>query len=174
MATLMRDILAMQGTHSISTINSKWAKPLVNGAVLEENIDNGLLVSLDGRDSETGLFKCKAYTGTGDAYIIQSVEEEQLMTDMGEYDYKCFYNAKDEIVRLFKAVADLRQETSAYVLDTGVTLARDLPVIYDFANKHFKVVSTIGAGQTQIATVADIDTDFGYNAGVSTIRIQYV
>ena len=174
MATLMRDVIELQGTHNISTINSKWARPLVNGAVLEDTLDNGLLVSLDGRDSETGLFKCKSFTGTGDAYILQTAEEEQLMTDMGEYDYKCFYNKAGEIVRLFKVVADLRQETSAYVLDTGVTLALDLPVIYDTTNKQFKVVSTITAGQTQIATVVGIDTDFGYNAGISTIRIQYV
>jgi hypothetical protein len=171
MATLMRDILAMQGTHAISTINSIWAKPLVNGALLEENIDNGLLVSLDGYDTDTSLLKCKAYTGTGTAYIIQSVEEEQLMTDMGEYDYKCFYNAEGEIVRLYKVATDLRQETSAYVLDTGVTLALGLPVEYDATNKKFKVVATSSA---QVATVVGIDTDFGYNAGVSTIRIQYV
>ena len=174
MATLMRDILAMQGTHAISTINSKWARPVVNGAVLGgANSDNGLLVSLDGYDSE-GNLKCKPYTGTGQAYIVQSVEEEQLMTDMGEYDYKCFYNKVGEMVRIYKVVTDLRQETSAYVLDTGVTLALGLPVIYDATAQGFKVVSSITAGQTQVATVVGIDTDFGYNAGVSTIRIQYV
>ena len=172
MATIIRDALESYGGHQISTINSKWAKPLVNGALLEtSNMDNGLLVSLDGYDAETELLKCKPYTGTGEAYIIQSNEEEQLMIDLGETSYTCFYNKIGEIVRLYKAETDLRQETSAYEVASGTTLALGLPVEYDTANKLFKVVTTSVA---QVATVVGIDTDFGYNAGSTTIRIQYV
>jgi hypothetical protein len=175
MATIMLDALKNQGNHEISTINSKWARPVVNGAILTGgNIDNGLLVELAGYNAE-GSLQCKAHTGTAgvDAYIVQTVEEEQLQLDLGEYDYKNFYNAKDEIVRLFKAVSGLRQETSAFTVKAGVTLAKGLPVEYDATNGKFKVVDVIGAGETQIATVVGLDTDFGYNADKQTIRIEY-
>lgn len=171
MATLIRDALLQEGGHDISTINSSWAKPLVNGAIIEDGVvDNGLLVELDGYDEE-GNNKCKFYEGTGQAYIAQTAEEEQLMTDFGETSYTCFYNKKGEIARLFVVESTLRQETSAYSVATGVTLAKGLPVEWDATNHKFKVVAT---STTAIAKVVDLDTDFGYNAGKSTIRIQYV
>lgn len=174
MSTIMLEALKNQGNHEISTINSKWARPVVNGAILTGgNIDNGLLVEEAGYDAE-GNLKCKAFTGTAgvEPYIVQTVEEEQLQFDLGEFDYKNFFNAQGEIVRLFKAKSELRQETSAFTVKAGVTLAKGLPVIYDATNKMFKVVDVVGT-DVQIAKVVDIDTDFGYNADKQTIRIEY-
>lgn len=175
MATLMLDAIKNQGTHNVSTINSRWARPVVNGAILTGgNLDNGLLVESDGYDSD-GVLKCKVYTGTASTpfYVVQTVEEEQLQFDLGEYDYKNFYNAQGEHIRLYRPETGLRQETSAYTVKAGTTLAINLPVIWDATNKCFQVVATIGAGETQIATVVGLDTDFGYNADKTTIRIEY-
>ena len=174
MATMLLDALKNEGTHNVSEINSIWAKPVVNGAILGGgNLDNGLLVELDGYDTDNNL-KCKAYTGTGDFYIVQTHVEEQLQQDLGEYDYKNFYNAEGEIIRLVVPEKGLRQETSAYTVKQSVTLAVDLPVIYDATNKKFKVVDTVGTSEKQIAKVVGLDTDLGYNAGITTIRIEYV
>jgi hypothetical protein len=170
----MLDALKNQGTHNVSTINSRWARPVVNGAILTGgNLDNGLLVETDGYDSD-GVLKCKAYTGTAGTpfYVVQTVEEEHLQFDLGEYDYKNFYNAQGEHIRIYRPETGLRQETSAFTVKAGITLAKGLPVVYDATNKAFKVVDVVGT-DTQIATVVDLDTDFGYNADKQTIRIEY-
>ncbi|NRU52557.1 hypothetical protein [Clostridium beijerinckii] len=173
MATVLRDALYLPGTHNISEINTIWAKPVANGAILSgSNMDNGGLVEFAGRDAN-GNRLCKPYDGTGEFFILQTHVEDQLLIDMGETDYKNFYNKVGEPVRLIRVETGLAQELSGFTVDTGVTLAQDLPVIWDATNKVHKVVASIGAGQTQIATVVDLDTDFGYNAGVTTIRIEY-
>jgi hypothetical protein len=173
MATILRKALFLPGNHNVSEINTIWAKPVANGAVLSgADMDNGGLVEFAGRDSE-GHRLCKPYTGTGEFYILQTHVEDQLLIDMGETDYKNFWNEVGEPVRLIRVETGVTQELSGYTVDTGVTLAQDLPVIWDATAKVHKVVASIGAGQTQIATVMDLDTDFGYNAGVTTIRIEY-
>lgn len=173
MATLLLDALKNEGTHAISNINTRGTKPLVNGAILTGgNLDNGLLVELIARDSE-GNLQCKAWEGVNDFYIVETVVEEQLQQDLGEYDYKNFYNAEGEIVRLFVPEKFLRQETSAYTVADGVTLALDLAVVYDTVAKEFVVGGTAGTGVVEVGTVVGIDTDFGYNAGAATIRVQY-
>jgi len=173
MATVLRDALYLPGTHNISEINTIWAKPVANGAVLTgSNMDNGGLVEFAGRDAD-GNRQCKPYDGTGTFYILQTHVEDQLLVDMGETDYKNFYNKVGEPVRLIIVEKGLAQELSGYTVKSGVTLALDLPVIWDATNKVHKVVDVVGAGETQIATVVGLDTDFGYNAGVTTIRIEY-
>lgn len=173
MATVLRDALYLPGNHNISEINTIWAKPVANGAVLTGgNMDNGGLVEFAGRDAN-GNRLCKAYDGTGEFFILQTHVEDQLLIDMGETDYKNFYNKEGEPVRLIRVETGLNQELSGYTVKSGVTLAQDLPVIWDATNKVHKVVDVVGAGETQIATVMDLDTDFGYNAGVTTIRIEY-
>ena len=170
MASILRDALLKEGNHSISNINSIWYRPLTNGAIAETDMENGALVELDGRDSE-GNLKCKYYTGTGDFYILNNYAEDELLTDMGETDYKNFYVGKDEMCNLAIYDKGLRQETSLYTVDSGVSaLALDLPVEWDASAHKFKVVSS---SSDAIATVVGIDTDFGYNAGTQTIRIQY-
>jgi hypothetical protein len=83
------------------------------------------------------------------------------------------YNKIGEPVRLIRVETGINQELSGYTVKAGVTLALDLPVIWDAINKVHHVVDVVGAGETQIATVVGLDTDFGYNAGITTIRIEY-
>lgn len=173
MATLMLDALKNEGKHAITVINSRWAKVMVNGAKLEdESLDNGLLVELDGYDDE-GVAKCKAFTGADgkDFFIVETYAEEQLQVDLGETDYKNFYNAKGEMLRLVRHETGLRQETSAYEVAEEVTLAVGLPVEWDATNKKFNVVAT---STKAIATVVGVDTDFGFNCDTETIRIEYL
>ena len=172
MATILRKALYLPGDHNISEINSIWAKPVANGAILTgSDMDNGGLVEFAGRDSENNRL-CKPYDGTGEFYILQTHVEDQLLIDMGETDYKNFWNEVNEPVRLIIVEKGLAQELSGYTVKAGVTLALDLPVIWDATNKVHQVVDTITT-ETQIATVVGLDTDFGYNAGKTTIRIEY-
>lgn len=174
MATLMLDALKNEGTHNISNINSRWAKPLVNGAILVGgNLDNGLLVETDGYDAE-GNLKCKVWEGVKPFYIVETVVEEQLQQDLGEYDYKNFYNAKGEIVRLFRPETGLRQETSAFGKAEGITPTLGQSVVYSVADKKFVIGDTPATGtKVEVGTLVGIDTDFGYNAGAETIRVEY-
>lgn len=173
MASILKDALTLVGTHAVSEINTIWAKPVANGAILTgSNMDNGGLVEFAGRDSD-GNRQCKPYTGTGDFYILQTHVEDQLLQDMGENDYKNFYNKIGEPVRLMRAETGVAQELSGYSVKATVTLAVDLPVIWDATTMKHQVVDVIGTGEVQIATVVDLDTDFGYNADTTTIRIEY-
>lgn len=172
MATVLRDALFIEPTHNISEINTIWAKPVANGAILTtSNMDNGGLVEFNGRDAD-GNRQVKPYDGTGEFFILQTHVEDQLLIDMGETSYRAFYNKVGEPVRLIRVETGLNQELSGYTVKDGVTLALDLPVIWDEVNKVHKVIDTITT-ETQIATVVGLDTDFGYNAGVTTIRIEY-
>lgn len=173
MATILRKALFLAGNHNVSEINTIWAKPVANGAVLTgADMDNGGLVEFAGRDAE-GHRLCKPFDGTGEFFILQTHVEDQLLIDMGETDYKNFWNEVNEPVRLVRVETGINQELSGYTVKAGVTLAQDLPVIWDATNKVHEVVDVVGAGETQIATVMDLDTDFGYNAGKTTIRIEY-
>lgn len=174
MATQLREALKNMGKHNVAEINSIWAKPIANGAILEGgDLDNGALVELSGRDTE-GNLKCKTYTGTGDFYILHSVVEDQLLVDMGETDYKCFFNKEGEIVRLFFKEKGLNMETSNYEVKEGATLALDAPILWDTTKKKYIVVKSDDTDVAKaVATVNGIDTDFGYNADIATIRIQF-
>jgi len=172
MATILRDALTVIPNHNISEINTIWAKPVANGAILTgSNMDNGGLVEFAGRNAD-GNRQCKPFDGTGEYFILQTHVEDQLLVDMGETDYKSFYNKIGEPVRLVRAEKGVNQEVSGYTVKGGVTLALDLPVIWDATNKVFQVIDVITT-ETQIATVVGLDTDFGYNAGATTIRIEY-
>jgi hypothetical protein len=172
MATQLRKALFTPGTHAVSEINTIWAKPVANGAILTgSNMDNGGLVEFAGRDAN-GNRQCKPFDGTGEYFILQTHVEDQLLVDMGETDYKNFFNEIGEPVRLVRVEKGVNQELSGYTVKGGVTLALDLPVIWDATNKVFQVIDTITT-ETQIATVVGLDTDFGYNAGATTIRIEY-
>lgn len=172
MATILRKALYLPGNHNISEINTMWAKPVANGAILTgSDMDNGGLVEFAGRDAD-GNRQCKPYDGTGEFFILQTHVEDQLLIDMGETDYKNFWNEIGEPVRLVRAETGINQELSGYTVKAGVTLALDLPVIWDATNKVHQVIDVITT-ETQIATVVGLDTDFGYNAGKTTIRIEY-
>ena len=86
MATMMRDLLTKGGNHKISNVMTIWAKPVVNAAIATVDLDNGVLVEEDGY-TDDGVLKVKPWEGTKPAFIVQTVEEEQLLTDLGERDY---------------------------------------------------------------------------------------
>ena len=170
MASIFRNALTQEGKHSVSEINNREYELVPNGAIASEDLENGALVEFDGRDSE-GNLKVKYYTGTGEFYVLQNHVEDDLLIDMGETDYKNFYVGEGEMARLVYKKPTLRQETSLYTVDSGVSaLALDLPVEWDASANKFKVVAS---SSNAIATVVGIDTDLGYNAGTETIRIQY-
>lgn len=187
MASILRDALTLQGNHNVSNITDRTsiavANLLKNGAVYvgdklenptKTEIDNGLLVELlDTRDDE-GNLQCQDWKGTKPFYIVQSSETgtNGLVSDMGENDYKNFFNRKGEMLNLYRAnyPSMLYQETSAYIVDGGVTLKVDLPVEYDVDQRVFKVVAT---SAKPIAFVDGIDTEMGQYAQKDTIRIRY-
>ena len=59
MSTRLYKAISEIGTHEVGTLNTKWAKQVVNGAKLTTaDVDNFTLVEMDGRDTE-GNKQCK-------------------------------------------------------------------------------------------------------------------
>ena len=172
MATMMRDLLTVGGNHKISNVMTIWAKPVVNAAIATVNLDNGVLVEEDGY-TDDGVLKVKPWEGTKPAFIVQTVEEEQLLTDLGERDYKCFYNKAGEPLRLFRVETGIRQESSNYTVKGGATPKLGAEVCYNTADKTFCIGETAGSGIISVGKLVGIETDFGFNAGTTTYAVEY-
>lgn len=173
MATQLRDLLTLGGTHHISNINNKDAKPLVNGAILGgSDLDNGSLVELDGFDAE-GNRKCKPWEGTATKYFVQTSEQDQMLTEYGEDQITMFYNKVGEIIRIYKVYSGLRTEVSNYTVDSG-TPTYGSKVFYDVDAKAYKVNGSASGTVIEVGEVVGMDTDFGANAGKETIRIEWL
>ncbi|APR02510.1 TPA: phage morphogenesis protein [Clostridium botulinum] len=175
MATRMYDALMERGNHEIGNLNSIWANPFVNGAILEENVDNFTLVELTGYDEE-GNVKCKQLSDiTKQGFLVTTVEEEHLME--GE-TYVDFYNAKGEIARLHRPKQDLRFETSAFELNAGAAkLVYGQVAHFDPAKKKYIISDSASTHAdydkaTNKFEVVGIDTDFGYAFDKQTIRLM--
>lgn len=172
MATMFRDLLTIGGNHKISNVMTRWAKPVVNGAIADVDLDNGVLVEEDGY-TDDGILKVKPWEGTNPAFIVQTVEEEQLLVELGERDYKCFYNKVGEILRLFRVETGLRQESSNYTIKSGTTPKLGAEVCYKIADKTFCIGETAGSGMISVGKLVGIETDFGFNAGTTTYAVEY-
>ena len=182
MANKMYDLyFGEREKHEVGTLNTMWAKPYVNGAILEvENIDNYLLVELNGYDEE-GNIKCKPLTANNkQGFLVATHEEESLFGDGTtlQGNYTDFYNAKGEIVRLMIPEPFVRFETSAFTkANTGKALKYGQNVHYDAATKKYIVSNDTSdhsgfASATNKYELVGIDTDFGQNVGKETIRLQ--
>lgn len=172
MATMFTDLLTIGGTHDISNVLTIWAKPIVNGGVAEVDLDNGCLVEPDGYTDE-GVLKVKPFEGTSkEVFFVQTVEEEQLLVDLGETDYKCFYNKAGEMLRLYRVETGFRAEASAF--DVTGTPKRGDAVAWDKDAKRY-VLGTPADNVTTFAVgkLVGIDTDFGYNADKTTYAIEF-
>lgn len=180
MANRIFEQVFAQGTHEVGVVNTSWAKPVANGAKLTvADHDNYLLVEFNGYDTD-GNRQCKPLTDTTKKGLIASTNEEESLYGDGalQGNYRDFYNKVGDPVKLTAQETYVRFETSAYTLNTGVTaVARGLVAHYDVATKKY-IVSNPASAHADYATslnkyeVVDIDTDFGYNCGVTTIRLE--
>lgn len=171
-----------RGEHEIGSLNTKWTKHMVNGAKALEDFDNYLLVEI-AYDAE-GELVCKVLTdATKKGYLATTIEEEDLLqTDGFNEEYTDFYNAKGDMVRItdVDAQKNSRFETSAFSLNSGVVAAkRGFVAHFDPTTKKY-IVSNPESAHADYATavnkfeVVDIDTDFGYAFGKTTIRLMSV
>ena len=174
MATQLRDLLTLGGTHHISNINSKGAKPLVNGAILGgSDLDNGSLVELDGFDTE-GNRKCKPWEGTATKYFVQTSEQDQMLTEYGENQITMFYNKVGEIIRIYKVYSGLRTEISNYTVKASTSMTYGSKVFYNVDTNAYIVNGDASGSVIEIGEVVGMDTDFGANAGKETIRVEWL
>lgn len=182
MANRIFEQIFTQGTHEVGVLNSSFSKHIVNGAKLTvADSDNYLLVEDAGFDSE-GVRLVKPLTDTTKkGLLLTTVEEEVLFGDAElQGNYTDFYNAVDEMVRPTIQEEYLHFETSAYSLNTGVTVpAYGLVAHYDVATKKY-ILSDAGSAHLDYATagnkylVVGVATDFGANVGKATIRLEFV
>jgi hypothetical protein len=185
MANRLFDIMFQEGNHEVGVINTSWAKVTANGAKLTTaDSDNYLLVEFDGYDDE-GVRQCKPLTdGTKKGLILSTVEEESLFGDGSEMlqgNYKDFYNKVGEMVRLTIQEPFVRFETSAFSLNTGIAKSEDVKrgfvAHFDVATKKY-IISDSATPHANYATAAnkyevvDVMTDFGYNVGKVTMRLE--
>ena len=180
MSSRLLKALTEVGSHQVGTLNTSWAKQVVNGAKLTTaDVDNFTLVEMDGRDTD-GNKQCKQLSvNTNKAYLITTVEEEQLQNIGGvQENYTDFFNEVGEMVRLTVLEDGLHFETSAFSFNVGTTVAiKGLVAHFDVATKKY-ILSVAGTAHADYATasaqfeVVNEDTDFGYGLSVPTIRLE--
>lgn len=160
-------------THGVGLVNSSWAKEIVNGAIISEDLDNYCLVEFDGFDVE-GNRKCKPLTASSvRGLIVSTVEEESLFGEESyQGNYNDFFNQGGDIVKLTVQEPYLRFEVSNF----SGTPKVGCYAYYDHATKKYVCVDTpdgtMHASKNQYMVVAK-DTDFGANlGGIPTIRLE--
>lgn len=181
MANRILDALYAQGTRDVGVLNSSQSRDLVNGAKLTVgDVDNFTVVELAGYDADGRL--CKPVTSkTAKGFLVTTVEEEALYADEAwlQGNYRDFYNKQGDMVRLTLLEPYVtRFETSAFTKNAGLAaVAKGNVAHFDFTSKKW-IVSDSATPHADYATcpnkgeVVDVDTDFGANLGVATIRIE--
>lgn len=182
MANIKYDALFAEGKHEVGTINSSYARELVNGAKLTEaNADNYTLVELAGFDEE-GVRICKPLSDKAKkGFILSTIEEESLFGD-GDYvlqgNYNDFYNAVGDMCKLTIQDDFVRFETSAFEKNSDVdSVKKGMVAHYDTTKKKYIVSKPDSAHEDYEASankyeVVDEDSDFGINVGKTTIRLE--
>ena len=182
MSTRLYDLLTQKGSYGVGDLKTKWAKQLVNGAIVTNaKVDNYTIVELAGRD-EDGNLTCKQLSdNTKKGYLVTTVEEEQLMNIGGVQEtYTDFYNAIGEVARLTYLDEGLEFETSSFSKNTGVeAIADGMVAHFDVATKEFivsdsKTPHTDYAGAKTKYEVTNKDSDFGYGLDVETIQLRVI
>lgn len=180
MASAKIDALLATSNHECGVVNTSWAKEFTNGAKLTvANADNFTLVELAGFDAD-GNFQCKPLTAnTVKGFLLTTNEEEALYGD-GELqgNYTDFYNKLGDMCKLTVQEQYLRFETTAFTLNAGLgSVARGNVAHYDFTTKKY-IISAVGTENAGYAAavnkydVVGVDTDFGQNIGVTTVRLM--
>ena len=183
MANYKMKVLLQEGTHEVGVLNSSQSRDIVNGAKLTGgDLDNFLLVEDAGWDEEDGRL-CKALSdNTKKGFLVTTIEEESLYADEEflQGNYRDFYNAQGEFVRMTLLEAYVtRFETSAFELNSGVDKAtRGMVAHYDATKKKYIISKSASDAEAGYSTavnkfeVVDVETDFGFNVGVPTIRLE--
>lgn len=181
MANRILESLYTVGTRECGVLNSSQSRDLVNGAkVTVADVDNFTLVEEAGFDAEARLCK-PVTTKTAKGFLVTTVEEESLYAEESflQGNYRDFYNKVGDMAKLTLLEPYVtRFETSAFAKNAGLaTITKGLPAHYDFATKKYIVSdgTTNHADYTGCPNkfvVVDINTDFGFNVGVPTIRLE--
>lgn len=180
MANYKMKVLLQEGTHEVGVLNSSQSRDIVNGAKLTGgDLDNFLLVEDAGWDEDGRL--CKALSADSKkGFLVTTIEEESLYADEDflQGNYRDFYNAQGEFLRMTLLEAYVtRFETSAFELSGANKAERGMVAHYD-ANKKKYIISKLGSlasgynAAVNKFEVVDVDTDFGANIGVPTIRLE--
>lgn len=180
MANARFEALFNTNNHEVGTINTSWAKPITNGAILtEDNADNYTLVEEAGFDSE-GNRLCKPLTSNDVKGFILSTNEEEALFGDGELqgNYTDFYNKKGDVCNLIIQEPYLRFETSAFTKNAGLTAVEVGNVAHYDVTTNKYIISAVGSEHADYTNSANkylvvgVDTDFGVNLGVTTIRLE--
>lgn len=174
------DALFATNNHEVGVVNTYWSKKVTNGAKLTvANADNYTLVEFTGFDAD-GNRQCKPLTANNvKGFLVTTNEEEALYGD-GEIqgNYTDFYNAVGDMCDLTIQEPYVRFETSAFTRNAGLaTVALGNVAHFDFTTKKY-IVSAVGSEHAGYAAasnkyeVVGVDTDFGQNIGVTTIRLE--
>lgn len=180
MANKKFEALFATNSYGVGTINTSWSKNLTNGAKLTvADASNYTLVELAGYDSD-GNALCKPLSSnTVKGFILSTNEEEALYGD-GELqgNYTDFYNKVGDMCNLTIQESYVRFETSAFTKNAGLaTIALGNVAHFDVATQKY-IVSAVGSAHADYAASANkyevvgVDTDFGQNVGVTTIRLM--
>lgn len=180
MANKKFEALFATNNYGVGTVNTSWAKKITNGAKLTvADADNYTLVEFAGYDAD-GNRQCKPLTANTVKGLLLTTNEEEALYGDGELqgNYTDFYNKVGDMCDLTIQESYLRFEASNFTLNDGLSAAALGNVAhYDFTTKKY-IVSAVGAENAGYAAavnkyeVVGVDTDFGQNIGVTTIRLE--
>ncbi|BAO04901.1 MULTISPECIES: hypothetical protein [Clostridium] len=174
MASRGLDLLRLEGGYAVGNLNSYWAKPLANGAVVsEDKIENFTFVEVY---FENGVRKCKYLTDAkkSDEVFLVTTPERRLP----EETLKDFYNSKGEFARLHILEKSLRFESSKVTLNSGVTTVKEGFVAHFDPTSKTYIISDPASAHADYATagikleVVTIGTELGYEQGITVYRFE--
>ncbi|EQC1535403.1 phage morphogenesis protein [Clostridium botulinum] len=174
MASRGLDLLRLEGGYAVGNLNSYWAKPLANGAVVsEDKIENFTFVEVY---FENGIRKCKYLTDAkkSDEVFLVTTPERRLP----EETLKDFYNAKGEFARLHILEQSLRFESSKVTLNSGVTTVKEGFVAHFDPTSKTYIISDPTSAHSDYTTagikleVVAIGTELGYEQGITVYRFE--
>lgn len=174
MASRGLDLLRLEGGYAVGNLNSYWAKPLANGAIVEnDKMENFTLVEAYFED---GVRKCKYLTDakkSENVYLVTTPERR-----LPDEQLKDFYNAKGEMARLHILEKSLRFESSKVTLNTGVTSVKEGFVAHFDPTTKSYIISDPTAAHADYKTagvkleVVKVGTELGYEQGITVYRFE--
>jgi hypothetical protein len=180
MANAKIEALFTENTHACGVVNTSWSKSFTNGCKLTvADADNYTIVELAGYN-EDGVALCKPLTATTVKGLLLTTPEEETLYGDGELqgNYTDFYNAVGDMCNLTIQEEYVRLEVTNFTKNAGLaTIVPGNVAHFDATTKKY-IVSDATAAHADYATagnkyeVVGVDTDFGYNVGVPTIRLM--
>ena len=181
MASRYLDFIGQKGTYAIGNLNSQWAKPLANGVIAGEKLENFVLVetAINEEGKRVAKYLTDATKKEG-VFLLTAVERR--VEEVGE-TLSDFYVGEGEPARVHILESGLRFETSKIEKDTALSgvVKVGCHAYFDPSTKSYKVIPASAVTSDLVYPTAglkflvvDVDTELGYAEERETIRLELI